>query len=49
MLCLGSFSGPDGSVLYGPIGAEKIIFRPTAKKNQQKEVQSHYDIGSDFY
>ena len=21
----------------------------TAKKNQQKEVQSHYDIGNDFY
>ena len=25
------------------------MFTSTAKKNQQKEVQSHYDIGNDFY
>ena len=25
------------------------MFPSTAKKNQQKEVRSHYDIGNDFY
>lgn len=28
---------------------KKLIFTPTSKKNQQKEVSSHYDIGNDFY
>lgn len=28
---------------------KKLIFTSTAKKNQQKEVSSHYDIGNDFY
>lgn len=28
---------------------KKLMFTSTAKKNQQKEVQSHYDIGNDFY
>lgn len=28
---------------------KKLIFTSTGKKNQQKEVQSHYDIGNDFY
>ena len=28
---------------------KKLIFSSTAKKNQQKEVSSHYDIGNDFY
>ena len=28
---------------------KKLMFPSTAKKNQQKEVQSHYDIGNDFY
>lgn len=28
---------------------KKLIFSSTAKKNQLKEVQSHYDIGNDFY
>ncbi len=28
---------------------KKLIFTSSAKKNQQKEVQSHYDIGNDFY
>ena len=27
----------------------KLIFTSTGKKNQAKEVQSHYDIGNDFY
>ena len=28
---------------------KKLIFSSTTKKNQQKEVRSHYDIGNDFY
>ena len=28
---------------------KKLMFSSTAKKNQQKEVQSHYDIGNEFY
>ena len=28
---------------------KKLMFSSTAKRNQQKEVQSHYDIGNDFY
>ena len=28
---------------------EEINFSSLTKKNQQKEVSSHYDIGNDFY
>ena len=28
---------------------KKLVFTSLSKKNQQKEVQSHYDIGNDFY
>ena len=28
---------------------KKLMFSSTEKKNQQKEVRSHYDIGNDFY
>lgn len=28
---------------------KKLMFPSTAKKHQQKEVRSHYDIGNDFY
>ncbi len=28
---------------------KKLIFSSTSKKNQEKEVTSHYDIGNDFY
>ena len=28
---------------------KKLMFTSTAKKNQLKEVQSHYDLGNDFY
>lgn len=28
---------------------KKLIFTSMSKKNQEKEVQSHYDIGNDFY
>lgn len=39
---MGKFSTNQGVL-------KKLIFSSTAKKNQQKEVQSHYDIGNDFY
>lgn len=39
---MGKFSKDEGAL-------KKLIFTSTAKKNQQKEVQSHYDIGNDFY
>ena len=28
---------------------KKLIFTSSSKKNQEKEVTSHYDIGNDFY
>lgn len=28
---------------------KRLMFTSTEKRNQQKEVQSHYDIGNDFY
>ncbi len=28
---------------------KRLLFPPVSKKNQQKEVSSHYDIGNDFY
>lgn len=28
---------------------KKLLFTASSKKNQQKEVSSHYDIGNDFY
>lgn len=39
---MGKFS-TDENVL------KKLIFTSTSKKNQQKEVSSHYDLGNDFY
>lgn len=39
---MGKFSKDEGAL-------KKLIFTSTSKKNQQKEVQSHYDIGNDFY
>ena len=39
---MGKFSKDEGAL-------KKLICTSTAKKNQQKEVQSHYDIGNDFY
>lgn len=32
-----------------PRAIKRIILTPRDKKNQKKEVQSHYDIGNDFY
>lgn len=39
---MGKFSADAGFL-------KKILVTSTGKKNQQKEVQSHYDIGNDFY
>lgn len=39
---MGKFSADEKSL-------KKLIFSPTSKMNQKKEVQSHYDIGNDFY
>lgn len=39
---MGQFSTDESAL-------KKIMFPSSAKKNQQKEVQSHYDIGNDFY
>ncbi len=39
---MGKFSTNEGAL-------KKLIFTATDKKHQKKEVQSHYDIGNDFY
>lgn len=39
---MGKFSADETAL-------KKLIFTSQSKKNQQKEVRSHYDIGNDFY
>lgn len=39
---MGKFSTDESAL-------KKLIFSSKDKKNQKKEVQSHYDIGNDFY
>ena len=46
---LDHFLGQMGKFLTDESALKKIMHTSTAKKNQQKEVQSHYDIGNDFY
>lgn len=46
---LDHFMGQMGKFSKDETALKKLIFTSTAKKNQQKEVQSHYDIGNDFY
>ena len=46
---LDHFMGQMGKFSKDESTLKKLIFTSTAKKNQQKEVQSHYDIGNDFY
>lgn len=46
---LDHFMGQMGKFSKDESALKKLIFTPTTKKNQQKEVQSHYDIGNDFY
>ena len=45
---LDHFLGQMGQFSTDESALKKIMFPSSAKKNQQKEVQSHYDIGNDF-
>ena len=46
---LDHFLGQIGKFSTDESALKKLIFSSTGKKNQEKEVQSHYDIGNDFY
>lgn len=43
------FLGQMGKFSADETALKKLIFTSQSKKNQQKEVRSHYDIGNDFY
>lgn len=46
---LDHFLGQMGKFSTDKSALKKLIVTSRTKKNQQKEVQSHYDIGNDFY
>ena len=46
---LNMFMGQMGKFSTDQKSLKKLIFLSTGKKNQEKEVRSHYDIGNDFY
>ena len=46
---LDMFLGQMGKFSTDKSALQKIINTSRSKKNQKKEVQSHYDIGNDFY
>jgi cyclopropane-fatty-acyl-phospholipid synthase len=46
---LDHFLGQMGKFSTDQSALKKLMFTSTEKKNQKKEVQSHYDIGNDFY
>ncbi len=46
---LDHFLGQMDRFSIDELALKKLMFPSTGKKNQQKEVQSHYDIGNDFY
>ncbi len=46
---LDHFLGQMGKFSTNKSALKKLMFTSTEKKNQKKEVQSHYDIGNDFY
>lgn len=46
---LDHFLGQMGKFQTDEKALKKLIFSSTAKKNQEKEVRSHYDLGNDFY
>lgn len=46
---LDHFLGQMGKFSTDESALKKLIHSSTAQKNQKKEVQSHYDIGNDFY
>lgn len=43
------FLGQMGKFSTDRNALSKLIFSATNKKNQQKEVRSHYDLGNNFY
>ncbi|HIS31889.1 MAG TPA: class I SAM-dependent methyltransferase [Candidatus Limivivens intestinipullorum] len=46
---LDHFLGQMGKFSTDTKALKKLILTSTSKKNQEKEVTSHYDIGNDFY
>lgn len=46
---LNQFLGQMGKFSTDKKALKKLIFSSNSKKNQKKEVSSHYDIGNDFY
>lgn len=46
---LNKFLGQMGKFSTDKSALKKLLFTSTGKKNQKKEVTSHYDIGNDFY
>ena len=46
---LDHFMGQMGSFDVDESALKKLLHSSTGKKNQREEVQSHYDIGNDFY
>ncbi|MBB5262964.1 cyclopropane-fatty-acyl-phospholipid synthase [Catenibacillus scindens] len=46
---LDHFLGQMGKFSTDSVALKKLIHTSTSKKNQAKEVTSHYDIGNDFY
>ena len=46
---LDHFLGPMSRFEAGGPGIRRLLFTSSSKKNQQREVCSHYDIGNDFY
>lgn len=46
---LNRFLGQMGAFSTDKIALKKIFYTSMSKKNQREEVQSHYDIGNDFY
>lgn len=46
---INSFLGEIGKFTTNRKGLHALLATSTSKKNQQKEVSSHYDIGNEFY
>lgn len=46
---LDHFLGQMGKFSTDEKSLKKLMFSSTSKKNQEKEVRSHYDLGNDFY
>lgn len=48
-VALDNFLGQMGKFSTDRDALKDLIFSSSSKKNQEKEVRSHYDIGNDFY